>query len=53
MFETSPVFAAGGSHGVVVWLEGYELIAIDAGISFDATESGMYDIGEVYLTQVP
>ena len=52
-FETSPAFAAGGSHGVVVWLEGYELIAIDAGISFDAKESGLYDVGEVYLTQVP
>jgi S1-C subfamily serine protease len=52
-FETEPVFAAGGTHGVVVWQEGYDIIAIDAGINFKAGDSGLYDIGEVYLTRSP
>jgi len=52
-FETAPEFAAGGSHGVIVWLEGYEMIAIDEGISFKEDESGIYDIGEVFLTGSP
>ena len=52
-FETGPAFEAGGTHGVVVWLEGYELIVVDAGISFATSDSGRYDIGEVFLTQAP
>lgn len=49
-FETDPEFPAGGSHGVLIWLDGYELISIDDGISFTPEEAGLYDIGEVYLS---
>ena len=51
-FETMPEFPAGNNHGVVVWQEGYELLAIDEAISFEPDESGLYDIGEVYLSPV-
>jgi S1-C subfamily serine protease len=51
-FETMPEFPAGNDHGVVVWQEGYELLAIDEAISFEPEESGLYDIGEVYLSPV-
>ncbi len=49
-FETEPEFPSGSSHGVIIWLDGYELISIDDGISFTPEEDGLYDIGEVYLS---
>ena len=49
-FETTPEFPAGHSHGVIVWKEGYELLSIDDAISFETTESGLFDIGEVVLS---
>ena len=49
-FETEPEFPSGSSHGVLIWLDGYELISIDDGISFTPDEAGLYDIGEVYLS---
>lgn len=49
-FETVPEFPAGYAHGVVVWQEGYDLLSIDEAISFETDESGLYDIGEVFLS---